>query len=143
MWTTVSNRKIQVALGLAATAAILVACSEDAGPASPSNTTPTFTITAAGVSPKQVRINVGDRVRFTNDDSVNRQINSNPFLEHDDCPPINAVDLLTPGQSKETDVMSLAGTCGFHEHLTEGDAAFLGEILVGSAAAPGAEPPAY
>ena len=87
MWFTVSNRKMHVALGLASTAAILVACSEDAGPASPSNTTQTFTITAAGVSPKQVRINVGDRVRFTNDDSVNRQINSNPFPAHDDCPP--------------------------------------------------------
>ena len=143
MWHTVSNRKIQVALGLAATAAILVACSEDAGPASPSTTTPTVTITADGVSPKQVRINVGDRVRFVNNDSVNRQINSNPFPAHDDCPPINAVDVLTPGQSKETDMMSLAGTCGFHEHLTEGAEAFLGEILVGAAAAPGAEPPAY
>ncbi len=87
MWSAVSNRKIQVALGLAATAAILVACSEDAGPASPSTTTPTITITAAGVSPNQVRIDVGGRVRFTNDDSVNRQINSNPFPAHDDCPP--------------------------------------------------------
>ena len=57
--------------------------------------------------------------------------------------PINAVDLLTPGQSKETDAMSLAGTCGFHEHLTEGAPEFLGEILVGSGAAPGASPPAY
>ena len=120
------------------------AYTDDGGPASPSTTTtttPTFTITADGVSPKQVRINVGDRVRFTNDDSVNRQINSNPFPAHDDCPPINAIDLLTPGQSKETDVMSLAGTCGFHEHLTEGDAAFLGEILVGAAAVSGAPPP--
>ena len=131
-----------MALGLAATAAILVACS-DGGPASPSNTTQTITITAEGVSPKQVRINVGDRVRFTNNDSVNRQINSNPFPAHDDCPPINSVDLLTPGQSEETDMMSLAGTCGFHEHLTEGAPEFLGEILVGSAAAPGAEPPPY
>ena len=143
MWLTVSNRKIQVALGLAATAAILVACSEDAGPANPSTTTPTVTITAAGVSPKQVRIDVGGRVRFINNDSVNRQINSNPFPAHDDCPPINAIDLLTPGQSKETDVMSLAGTCGFHEHLTEGAAAFLGEVLVGTSAAPGAPPPDY
>ena len=143
MWLTVSHRKIHVALGLAATAAILVACSEDAGPASPSNTTQTITITANGVNPTQVRINVGDRVRFVNNDSVNRQINSNPFPAHDDCPPINAVDLLTPGQSKETDAMSLAGTCGFHEHLTEGAPEFLGEILVGSGAAPGASPPAY
>ena len=111
MWLTVSNRKIQVSLGLAATAAILVAYSEDAGPANPSTTTPTVTITAAGVSPKQVRIDVGGRVRFINNDSVNRQINSNPFPAHDDCPPINAIDLLTPG----------LGLIRFRGHVRKGD----------------------
>ena len=76
------------------------------------------------------------QVRFVNNDTVNRQINSNPFPAHDDCPPINEVGVLTPGQSKMTAVLSLAGTCGFHEHLTEGAAAFLGGILVGQGASP-------
>ena len=80
-------------------------------------------------------------MRFVNNDTVNRQINSNPFPAHDDCPPINEVDVLTPGQSKMTGVLSLAGTCGFHEHLTEGAAVFLGVILIGESASAGDAPP--
>ena len=84
---------------------------------------------------------MGGQVRFVNNDSVTRQINSNPFPAHDDCPPINQVDVLAPGQTKLTGVLSLAGTCEFHEHLTEGAAAFVGVILVGDDAEPDDEPP--
>ena len=80
-------------------------------------------------------------MRFVNNDSVTRQINSNPFPAHDDCPPINQVDVLAPGQTKLTGVLSLAGTCAFHEHLTEGAAAFVGVILVGDDAVPDDAPP--
>ena len=135
----VSNRMFQLGVALAVTVGMIAACGGSSSPASPSPspTVPTVTVTGSGVSPTQVRISVGGRVRST----VNRQINSNPFPAHDDCPPINAVGVLTPGQSKMTDVLSLAGTCGFHEHLTEGAAAFLGVILVGQGASSGDPPP--
>lgn len=106
----------------------------------PGASIPTVMVTASGVSPKEVRVAVGGQVRFVNDDTVNRQINSNPFPAHDGCPPINEVSLLTPGQSKMTGVLSLEGSCSYHEHLTEGDAAFGGTILVGNATA-GDDPP--
>ena len=51
------------------------------------------------------------------------------------------VSVLTPGQSKMTGVLSLAGTCGFHEHLAEGAASFLGVILVGESASSRDAPP--
>ena len=86
---------------------------------SPSANVPTVTVRATGVSPKEVSIPIGGQVRFVNNDSVNRQINSNPFPAHDDCPPLNDVGLLTPGQSKMSGILSLQGACGFHEHLTE------------------------
>ena len=128
------NGAVLFGLGLVATAAVIAACSSSGSPMSPSSgsTVPTITVTAAGVSPKEIRIQAGGRVRFVNNDSVNRQINSNPFPAHDDCPPINEVDVMTPGQSKMTGVLSLEGACGFHEHLTEGAPEFLGTILVGS-----------
>lgn len=107
---------------------------------SPSANVPTVTVTAAGVSPKEIRIAIGGQVRFVNNDSVNRQINSNPFPAHDDCPPLNDVGLLTPGQSKVSGMLSLQGACGFHEHLSEGAPAFLGMVLVGNAS-PNADPP--
>ena len=112
----------------------------DDGTPTPGASIPTVTVTASGVSPKEVRVEVGGQVRFVNDDTVNRQINSNPFPAHDGCPPINEVSLLTPGQSKMTGVLSLEGSCSYHEHLTEGVAAFGGTILVGNAVA-GDDPP--
>jgi plastocyanin len=106
----------------------------------PTPSVPTVTITAAGVSPQEVRIAVGAQVQFVNNDTVNRQINSDPFPAHDDCPPLN-VGLITPGQSAMTGAMTLPGACGFHEHLTEGAAEFLGVILVGEGATPNDAPP--
>ena len=109
----------------------------------PSGEVPTISITNAGVSPASVYILPGGRVRFTNNGSVNRQINSDPFPAHSGCPPINDVSLLTPGQSKETGVLSLSGTCGFHDHLTEGNPTFSGVILVGTNDPGGAPPTGY
>ena len=136
------GRMVLLVLTLVATAAVIAACSSSS-PTSPS-TAPgvaTFTITGAGVSPKEMRIQIGSRVMFVNNDTVNRQINSNPFPAHDGCPPLNEVDLMTPGQSKMSGVFSFEGACGFHEHLTEGALEFLGTVLVGNSATAGDEPP--
>ena len=94
----VSNRMFQLAVALAVTAGMIAACGGSSNPMSPSSsgTVPTVTVTASGVSPTEVRISAGGRVRFVNSDTVNRQINSNPFPAHDDCPPINEVNVLTP-----------------------------------------------
>src|SRR5262249_121889 len=83
----------------------------------PTGSNPTVTITAAGaVSPKNIDISVGGRVTFVNQDSVNHQIASNPHPVHTDCPPINQVDVLTPGQSKDTGVFTVSRVCGYHDH---------------------------
>ena len=90
--------RVLLGLTLVATVAVIAACSSGS-PTSPS-TGPgaaTFTLTTAGVSPKEIRIQVGQRVQFVNDDTVNRQINSKPFPAHDGCPPLNEVDNMTPG----------------------------------------------
>ena len=136
------DHRILLGLTLVATAAVITACSSSS-PTSPS-TTPgvaTFTLTAAGVSPKEMRIQVGESVMFVNNDTENRQVNSDPFPAHDGCPPLNEVDLMTPGQSKMSGVFSFEGTCGFHEHLTEGAQEFLGSVLVGNNATANDDPP--
>ena len=141
------DRQIRMLVALASTAAVMTtmaACSSGDGGSpmspSPSANVPTVTVTATGVSPKEVRIGIGGQVRFVNNDSVNRQINSNPFPAHDDCPPLNDVGLLTPGRSKMSGILSLQGACGFHEHLSEGAQEFLGMVLVGNAS-PNSDPP--
>lgn len=78
--------------------------------------TTTITITSAGVSPKTITVVQGTQVTFTNNDSRNHDMFSNPHPEHTDCPEINAVGFITPGQTKQTGNLNTVRTCGYHDH---------------------------
>ena len=43
---------------------------------------------------------------------------SDPHPEHTDCPEINQVGFLSPGQSRQTGNLNTVRTCGFHDHAT-------------------------
>jgi plastocyanin len=95
----------------------LAACGggSPSSPASPSGTA-TITITASGVSVTQVNVAQGARVTFVNMDIRAHNMTSDPHPEHTDCPEINTVGLLQPGQSRETGNLVTVRTCGFHDH---------------------------
>ena len=100
-------------------ATLLVAgagCGSNAGPTPPPVQTTTVTITASGASPQNVQITQGQRVRFINNDGRSHNMTSDPHPEHTDCPEINTVGLLQPGQSRETGNLVAVRTCGFHDH---------------------------
>jgi hypothetical protein len=92
--------------------------------------TATITITGAGTSPKEVRIAVGGVVTFINSDSRVHYISSDPIFIHTDCPTINDVGLLTPGQSRNTGAFATVRNCGYHDHTDESNPLFQGRILV-------------
>lgn len=96
----------------------LVACG--GSPASPSNggssNTTTITITSAGVSATQINVSAGARVAFVNMDLRSHNMTSDQHPDHLDCPEINSVGLLQPGQSRETGNLVAIRTCGFHDH---------------------------
>jgi plastocyanin len=107
------------------------------GPSTPPTTTPgpppggpTITITAAGVSPKQLEIAVGSRVTFTNNDTVPHEMASDPHPDHVDCPPLNEVSALTQGQSRQTGVFGSARTCGYHDHGQSTNTSLQGTIVI-------------
>ena len=109
---------------------------------SPTPTTPTppanpytFTLTSAGVSPKQLTVPPGTRVLFVNQDSRGHDIASDPHPEHTNCTEINSVGVLTPGQSRETGNLVAVKTCGFHDHdnpppTTEAGNQWTGSIVI-------------
>ena len=84
-------------------------------PSNPSNPY-TFTLTSSGVSPKQLVVPPGTRVLFVNQDARRHDVASDPHPEHTNCTEINSVGVLTTGQSRETDNLITAKTCGFHDH---------------------------
>lgn len=96
----------------------------------------TITIRADGtIEPAEVRIAIGQRVRFVNQDVRSHQPTSNPHLSHTDCPPLN-LPVLSAGQSQVTGAFNNVRACGFHDHLNPDTASLLGVIRVGGAEGP-------
>jgi hypothetical protein len=91
---------------------------------------PVITITTAGVSPSNLSITLGMRVRFLNNDTVTRSMNSDPHPTHEQCQEINQVGLLAPGESRETNAFNTRKTCGYHDHIDPSNAKVFGTIVV-------------
>lgn len=121
------------------------ACGGGGGPTSPSGGgtggggtgggggTPgtTITIGANGqVSPTTLTIAVGTRVTFVNNHSRNHDMSSDPHPSHEDCPPMDQVGFMTPGQSKTSGNFNTARRCGFHDHNEPSNTALHGVIII-------------
>jgi hypothetical protein len=99
-------------------------------PTSPDNPNQ-MVISAAGVlTPKALTIAAGSRVLIVNNHSKSHQIASDPHPEHTDCPEINQVGVLAPGQRRETGNFVTARTCGLHDHDDPDNAALHGRIVI-------------
>ncbi len=75
----------------------------------------TVKITSSGFTPQSITIKVGESVTWTNDDSANHIVASNPHPTHTDYPPLN-IGLVEPGTSKSLSFPT-AGTYKYHDHL--------------------------
>ena len=96
----------------------------------PTPSTATITIAASGVSPRSVTIVSGGRVTFVNNDSRAHDMSSNPHPDHTDCPAVNQVGFLQPGQSGTTGSLTTVRTCGFHDHNRDFDTSLQGTIII-------------
>jgi hypothetical protein len=100
-------------------------------------TVPLVTIRSDGsIDPKELRVDVQGQVRFTNQDSRPHQPQSNPHLQHTDCPALNNVGVLQPGDSRLTGVFDTAKACGFHDHMNPDNGNLGGTIRVAGAEGP-------
>ena len=88
------------------------------------------------MDPKEVRIDVRQQVRFVNQDSRAHQPQSNPHLAHTDCPAINSVGVLQPGESRMTGTFDVEKACGFHDHMNPDSPNLGGTIRVAGAEGP-------
>lgn len=82
------------------------------------------------MSPNVVSVPIGGRVLFVNRDSVSHNVSSNPHPERDECPEINQVGFLEPGDSRETGNFVVAETCGFHDFDMAANVSLQGTITV-------------
>jgi plastocyanin len=105
------------AAGCSAGIFAIFACGSSSTSPSPGPSAATITISNNAVSPKNVTVPRGSQVTFVNNDTRSHNIASDPHPEHTDCPEINSVGVLSPGQSRQTGNMTTnRAVCGFHDH---------------------------
>lgn len=91
----------------------------------------TITIGSNGsVSPSTVTITQGGRVTFVNNDSRSHEMSSDPHPGHEDCPPLDQVGFLSPGQSKTSGNLNTVRVCGFHDHNIPTASGLQGRITI-------------
>lgn len=124
--------------------ALTVACGGSGGgggsPTSPSpspspgggaTSSATIAIGADGrVNPSSVTVTQGGRVTFVNNHNRAHDMSSDPHPSHEDCPEINQVGFLQPGQSRTSGNLNTVRSCGFHDHNQPGDAGLQGRITI-------------
>jgi plastocyanin len=94
-----------------------------------STTTTTITITANGVSPRDITVPLGSRVTFQNNDSRQHEMNSDPHPAHTDCTALN-VGFIAAGTSGTTQNLNTARTCTYHDHNQDQNTSLQGTIRV-------------
>jgi hypothetical protein len=125
------NRAWRIRAFVLCAAAVAAACGGSSStPTTPSTNSPTVTFSSTGISPVEVRIASGGTVTFLNGDARPHAVSSDPITIHTDCPAINDVGTLNPGQSRSTGVLTIRRTCGFHDHTNETDTRWQGRIIV-------------
>jgi plastocyanin len=91
---------------------------------------PTVTISAAGMTPLDITITVGQRVTFVNNDVRAHDVVGGIDPSNPDCPEIAQAGFLTPGQRGDTGVFTTARTCQYHDHTMLSVPAFQGRIII-------------
>jgi plastocyanin len=115
-------------MGIALLLALVACGKKPTAPTGPPVATNTITITASGANFRNVQAALGSRVLFVNNDTRSHNMTSDPHPDHTDCPELNQVGFLAPGQSRETGNLVIARTCGFHDHDDPGNVGLRGTI---------------
>lgn len=129
MRRAITNRVAASMLALAAGCGGSGATPTAPGPASDNSLR--ITISSTGiVSPAELVVPPGARVLFINNHSRPHEMASDAHPDHRECPEINSVGLLNPGQSRETGNLVAVRTCGFHDHINPDDSRLRGRIVI-------------
>jgi plastocyanin len=121
---------------LAASLLTMIACGDgDSSPfpsPNPGGSTggATIIISGNGVSPQNVTVVRGGQVTFVNNDNRPHDIRSDPHSSHSECPEINQVGTIQPGNNRQTGNLMTAQTCEFHDDVDASSRSFQGTIRI-------------
>ncbi len=131
-------RKVTIlfAVSAAALPALAAACGGSSSPSgptgscTPSSSPKTIVIQNNQVCPQTLTVPRGSQVTMINNDSRVHEMDSDPHPEHTDCPELNQIDFLNPGQSRSSGNLNIARTCGYHDHTSPDTNSMKGTIII-------------
>jgi hypothetical protein len=122
---------------IAVTVALAIGCGSSSsnstspsGSCTPSSSPATFVLMNNAVCPTTMTVPRGTQITIMNQDSRTHEMDSDPHPEHTDCPEINQIDFLNPGQARQSGNLNIARTCGFHDHGNPDNAAIRGSVII-------------
>jgi hypothetical protein len=129
MWTAGAA----LACGLALAGACGSDSSSPAGPTggcTPSTNANTLVIQNNTICPQTITVSRGSQLTILNSDSRNHEMDSDPHPEHTDCPELNQIGFLSPGQSRVSGNLNTARKCGMHDHTSPDTASLKATITI-------------
>src|SRR5580765_2174282 len=98
--------RLSSGVGVAIAIAMMAACggsssssTSPSGACTPSSSPNTLVIQNNTICPSALTVTRGTQITILNSDSRTHTMNSDPHPEHTDCPEINQIGFLNPGQS--------------------------------------------
>jgi hypothetical protein len=77
----------------------------------------TVTIAGGELTPRAIEVRVGGRLTIVNDDAIAHDMGSDPHPGREDCPELNRIGMLEPGERRSSGNLVEARTCGMRDHL--------------------------
>jgi hypothetical protein len=124
--------------GVAVAIAVIAACgssssSSSTGPSgscTPSTNANTLVIENNAICPQALTLTRGSQLTILNADSRTHEMDSDPHPEHTDCPELNQIGFLNPGQSRQSGNLNTARKCGLHDHSNPDNASLRATITI-------------
>ncbi len=133
------NVRVSISGMLACGIALTIACGSSNSPSSgtgptggcvPSSSPNTLVIQNNTICPQTLTVSRGTQVTVVNSDSRTHEMDSDPHPEHTDCPELNQIGFLNPGQRRQSGNLNTARKCGMHDHTSPDTASLKATITI-------------
>jgi len=100
------------------------------GGCTPATNANTLVIQNNAICPQTLTLTRGSQLTILNSDSRTHEMDSDPHPEHTDCPELNQIGFLNPGQSRQSGNLNTVRKCGLHDHSNPDNAGLRATITI-------------
>jgi hypothetical protein len=100
------------------------------GSCTPSTNPSTLVLQNNAICPQSITIPRGGQLTIVNQDSQSHDMTSDPHPSHTDCPALNDIGFVNAGQTRSSGNLTIARTCGMHDHSNPDRASLKATITI-------------